>query len=248
MQPRLLDLFCGAGGAAVGYHRAGFEVVGVDIEPQPNYPFEFWKGDALKVLDIMRTGGGLQSAIYDRKWDAIHASPPCQKFTPAQVIRGRDHGDLLTPTRELLDQLDLPYAIENVGGAPLARQSDLFGVHGLELCGSMFGLPLRRHRLFEITFPVMQPACRHAQQTEVVGVYGHTGTKATGNTSGNHGYLAEDWRRAMGGIDWMNRDELAQAIPPAYTEYIGRYLIEAIERKDHHGRPHPRTLDYQTRT
>jgi hypothetical protein len=114
MRPRLLDLFCGAGGAAVGYHRAGFEVVGIDIEPQPNYPFEFWRGDALKVVEIMVDGGGLQSAIYDRDWAAIHASPPCQAFSGSQVIRGREHPDLITPLRPLLEETGLSWVIENV--------------------------------------------------------------------------------------------------------------------------------------
>src|SRR5512146_2584663 len=109
MKPRLLDLFCGAGGAAVGYHRAGFEVVGVDIRPQPNYPFEFIQADALDILrwDWPERRFG--------RLDAIHASPPCQTYTKAQKLQGNDHPDLIGPTRRLLEQTGLPYVIENVG-------------------------------------------------------------------------------------------------------------------------------------
>jgi DNA (cytosine-5)-methyltransferase 1 len=228
MRPRLLDLFCGAGGAAVGYHRAGFEVVGIDIEPQPNYPFEFWRGDALKVVEIMVDGGGLQSAIYDRDWAAIHASPPCQAFSGSQVIRGREHPDLITPLRPLLEETGLSWVIENVEGAPLRPD--------YRLCGTMFnlGIPsrgyLKRHRIFETSFepPDLSLQCQHPYGLRSIGVYGHTGSKATGNTSGNHGWLVADWREAMG-IDWMTRDELAQAIPPAYTEHIGLHLMEELK-------------------
>ncbi len=191
---RLLDLFCKAGGAAMGYHRAGFEVVGVDIEPQPNYPFEFHQADALEYpLD---------------GFDVVHASPPCQAFTVARVIHGKGHSDLLTPSRKRLEAWGGRWVIENVPGAPMRKD--------LVLCGSVFGeLRLRRHRWFELDSPVawMTPPCSHG--TETISVFGH----------GGHNYHGvESWKAVMG-IDWMTRDELAQAIPPAYTEFIGSRLL-----------------------
>ena len=217
-RPRLLDLYAGAGGAAMGYHRAGFDVVGVDLHPQPNYPFEFIQADALlylRGLESLNIGSGAPAWF---EFDAIHASPPCQAFTNARVIHGNDHPDLLTPTRELLKETGLPWVIENVPGAPMRKD--------LVLCGSMFGLEdekgqLRRHRWFEFSDPTVAPLvhpCRHEGQT--ISVFGH----------GGHVYHGvEQWRSVMG-IDWMTRDELSQAIPPAYTEYIGRALLEQLER------------------
>ena len=210
MVVRLLDLFCGAGGAAKGYADAGFEVVGVDIKPQPNYPFEMYLGDA---LDHLRNW----PPPFER-FDAIHASPPCQAFTNARVIHGRDHVDLLTPCRELLKASGLPWVIENVPGAPMRKD--------LILCGTMFGLEdehgqLRRHRWFEFSDPRMAPLvspCRHGKKT--ISVFGH----------GGHVYHGVDQWRSVMGIDWMTRDELAQAIPPAYTRFIGEQLIEQLRK------------------
>lgn len=198
VRPRLLDLFCGAGGCGMGYHRAGFDVVGVDIRPQKNYPFEFHQADAMTYpLD---------------GFDVIHASPPCQAFTTARVIHGNDHPDLLTPTRERLLAHGGVWVIENVPGAPMRRD--------VILCGSQFPpLRVRRHRWFELSHPIfdLMAPCWH-KKTDV-SVFGH----------GGHVYHGvADWREAMG-IDWMTRDELAQAIPPAYTEWIGRRLIERLE-------------------
>ena len=221
-RPRLLDLFCGAGGAAMGYARAGFEVVGVDIEPQPNYPFEFHEADALEVLRYR--------AFPHEEWgqfDAIHASPPCQAYSTVSG-RGRnpqrEYPELIEPVRGLLKAAELPYVIENVIGAPL--------LDAVRLCGSSFGLDVRRHRLFECSFFVMVPGCNHAWQrprfrsldsrqktaATVVGVHGHT------NYAGELA-LRE---RAMG-IDWMTATELTQAIPPAYTEHIGHFLMAEFE-------------------
>lgn len=205
-RPRLLDLFCGAGGAAMGYHRAGFDVTGVDIRPQPRYPFEFHQADAMTFpLD---------------GWDAIHASPPCQDY-----IRGRGalplHGTgwMLPETRRRLAEGGMPWVIENVPGAPM--RPDLI------LCGCMVGLPnLKRERWFETSWQAfdLRPPCDHREP--VISV---TGTGA-GTSHARHGHIGfADWRRVMG-IDWMTGKELAQAIPPAYTEYIGRELAEVMAR------------------
>lgn len=199
-KPRLLDLFCGAGGAGMGYHRAGFEVVGVDNRPQKNYPFEFHQADALEY-----------AREHGHEFDAIHASPPCQKYSMAQRIyqNSEKYPDLVDDTRELLDALGRPYVIENVPGAPLRVD--------LRLCGTMFGLRIIRHRHFESTveMPLLVPACCHRD------VY-------------------DPWHRegvdqrvqlalAMG-IDWgMTRPEVREAIPPAYTEFIGEQLLDYLE-------------------
>jgi len=198
---RLLDLFCGAGGAAYGYHLAGFDdIVGVDIKLQPRYPFEFVQADALDYV-----------AEHGQEFDVIHASPPCQAFTNARVIHGREHPDLLTPTRDSLDRVGKPWVIENVPGAPMRVD--------LMLCGSMFGESrLKRHRWFEFwaVLPLMLlPPCGHSKQ--IVSVFGHGGHRYHG---------VAEWREVMG-IDWMIRDELAQAIPPAYTEWIGSKILNA---------------------
>jgi DNA (cytosine-5)-methyltransferase 1 len=195
----------------MGYHRAGFEVVGVDLKPQKRFPFEFIQADAMTFpLD---------------GFDVIHASPPCQAFTRARTIQGRGHDDLLTPTRERLQAWGSDWVIENVVGAPM--RPDVL------LCGSHFGLQTQRHRLFELGSPYFgfQFPCNHTWgDGGPIGVYGHTGTGSARygpRKSGNHGWVVADWRRAMG-IDWMSRDELAQAIPPAYTLHVGSLLMERL--------------------
>ncbi len=208
--PRLLDLFCGAGGAAMGYHQAGFDVVGVDIKPQPNYPFRFWQGDALDTDNWP-----------DWPIDAIHASPPCQAYSD---MHGSDGPRLIEPTRELLETTGLPYVIENVEGAPLHDP--------IKLCGSMFDLDVERHRLFETNWAIGNHhwPCRHRIWAPRFDVYDHgkhykARTVPVYGTGG--GKAAEHWGHAMG-IDWMTRSELAEAIPPAYTEWIGRFLLEQV--------------------
>lgn len=224
-KPRLLDLFSCAGGAGMGYHRAGFEVVGVDLEPQPHYPFEFVQGDALEYV-----------AAHAIEFDVIHASPPCQVHSITKHAHGSEHPDLLEPTREALIATGLPYVIENVEGAPL--------IDPLTLCGTEFGLraadvdgvplALRRHRLFESnTWLVGAGGCAH-DATQVAGSYKasrHRTPEQRDNPARRGGYTpALPVRAALLGIDWpMNEHELAQAIPPAYTEFIGHQLMAVLE-------------------
>lgn len=222
MKPRLLDLFCGAGGAAMGYHRAGFEVVGVDINPQPHYPFEFVRMDAIAYA-MDRHGA----------FDAIHASPPCQAFT-TMSNRWRGHGgradshaSLIEVTRDTIAYVGIPYVIENVPGARRELRSPI------TLSGGMFGLRVERPRLFEASELLHTPP--PVKVTDPVGVYGkaHDGRRLFTRADGTIQRAArslEEGREAMG-IDWMDWRELAEAIPPAYTEWIGRQLIQAIERR-----------------
>jgi DNA (cytosine-5)-methyltransferase 1 len=211
MTKRLLDLFSGAGGAAWGYHLAGFEVVGVDKRPQPRYPFAFVQGDALNPPGRLS------------EFDAIHASPPCQAHSSAGLAAiatyGKHYEDLLTPTRALLIATGLPWVIENVPGAPM--RADFC------LCGCEFGLPdLKRERWFETSWggcPDLRTSCRHDGNT--ITITGHTPQRwAHGRRKG----VTKAEREAAMGIDWMTVKELCQAIPPAYTEYIGRQLMEVL--------------------
>lgn len=204
--PRLLDLFCGAGGASMGYHRAGFDVTGVDIDFQPNYPFEFHQGDALKFL--LENHGD---------FDYFHASPPCQAFTNAQKLRGNQHPDFIKATRSAFRLIGKPWVIENVPGSPLRSP--------IELCGAMFGLGTYRHRLFEMSDDIDAPLHpEHGAPTAKMGRPPKPGEfmHVVGNFSG-----ADKAREAMG-ISWMTRDELRESIPPAYTHFIGAQLIDAL--------------------
>lgn len=208
MTYRLLDLMCGAGGASMGYHRAGFEVVGVDIEAQPHYPFEFIQADALTVdLD---------------GFDVVHASPPCQRWTAygrRSGVRNELRPNLVGPIRERLVAWGGPYVIENVPGAPLTDP--------IQLCGSSFGLDVRRHRLFESNVALTVPLCAHHLQTpRFPPATNRTNLRSTVEV-GVYRIPLEVQRRAMG-IDWMTLTELSQAIPPAYTEHLGTQLLEAL--------------------
>ena len=222
-RPLLLDLFCGAGGAAMGYYRAGFDVVGIDINPQPNYPFKFVQADALLEFDSLLSSSYADHSIY--QYDAIHASPPCQAYTKARKLQGNEHPDLIEPIRNLLQLSGLPYVIENVLGAPLH--------HPVTLNGTMFaGLKTKRDRLFETSWhleppPVLFEALPHIKmgRPPEPGKWMHV----VGHFSG-----AYEGGRAMG-IHWMTKKELAEAIPPAYTEYIGwqlRDYLRACETYD----------------
>jgi DNA (cytosine-5)-methyltransferase 1 len=233
--PRLLDLFCGAGGAAMGYARAGFEVVGVDIVTQPDYPFEFIQDNALFFLNE-------HIEELPHAYDVIHASPPCQAFSDMKTMaNARKHPDLLAPTRNLLRELGLPYVIENVEGAPMETGPAGFFTegNGVVLCGSMFGLTteeyaLRRHRLFESNVPLPRMACRHDPSKTVVGFYGDHARirrRAGGHKDRGLDILGAEKMglvRDLMGIDWMGWTAANQAIPPAYTEWIGRQLLQAI--------------------
>ena len=217
--PRVLDLFCGAGGASEGYHRAGFDVLGVDIEPQPRYPFDFVQADALDHLANMLADGWLALL----QFDAVHASPPCQRWS-TKTGNPNGHPDLLTPCRRLLDATGLPYVIENVPMAPMRRD--------IVLCGSSFGLGVRRHRAFEANFPLMAYPCAHGLQPPRFPIYDH-GKHYLGRVvhifGEGGGKARAHWPEAMG-IEWMTDAELAEAIPPAYTELVGYQLRTHLER------------------
>lgn len=219
-RPLLLDLFCGAGGAALGYHRAGFDVVGVDIKPQPRYPFDSVQADALEYV-----------IEHGEDYDVIHASPPCQAYTGLRnVTMARfgslpEHPDLIDATRLALQATGKPYIIENVQNSPLMTQ--------IILCGAALGLKnVARHRHFEsnILLP-SPPKCCHRQETHTIGIYGE---RPDGRRVSYRQYrlcrIASSISEASAlmGIDWMNWRELCNAIPPIYTEWIGRHLIEHL--------------------
>jgi DNA (cytosine-5)-methyltransferase 1 len=213
---RLLDLFCCAGGAAKGYNDAGFEIVGMDIDPQPRYPFKFIQGDALTLTPAFLS-----------KFDAIHASPPCQSYSDLAKRNGNADAwpRLVDPVRDMLVNSGLPYVIENVEGAPLRNP--------VVLCGTMFpGLRVLRHRLFETNFHVVAPP--HGKHPKV-----HTFDKRKSHygktndmidfvqvTGGGNCTIAAA-RDAMG-IDWMTKGEINESIPPAYTKYIGDFLMQHL--------------------
>jgi DNA (cytosine-5)-methyltransferase 1 len=216
---KLLDLFCGAGGCAMGYHRVGFdEIVGVDIQPQPHYPFRFVQEDALEYLQ--RHGD---------EFDVIHASPPCQAYSAANNIHGStDHPDLIAVTRHLLQKNGKPWVIENVERAPL--------FYPALVCGLALGLGVRRHRLFESSHFLFGSGCGNHKQDYAIVFGGSARGRAhvTGRAKGGGPVLHRPTlplaraKQAMG-IDWMNRKELSQAIPPAYTEFIGKQLLRILE-------------------
>lgn len=213
MKPRLLDLFCGAGGCSMGYHLAGFEVVGVDIEPQPHYPFEFVQADAL-TFDL-------------DGFDFYHASPVCKGYTTCNLSPRERYPKLIGDVRARLQATGKPFIIENVYGAKRDLKANLM------LCASMFGLPMQRHRLFEIgntnVFMVPPGPCRHEGAT--ISVVGHsvwdssqTGTPRKDGRKRPDSVSADIGRAAMQ-TPWMTKEEMAQAIPPVYTEWIGRQLL-----------------------
>jgi DNA (cytosine-5)-methyltransferase 1 len=220
-RPKLLDLFSGSGGCAMGYHRAGFDVVGVDIEPHPDYPFEFIQGDAMAILE---------DEDYLDRFHIIHASPPCPRYSVSTVMHDRSkHPDLVGPVRDLLRAWGGPYVIENVVGAPL--------VDPVLICGWAMGLKhLPRHRLFETNMPLMSPGCM-CPFGDSVSVFGHSGEDrrkgVTRDSKGNRrGLLLEEARELMG-VPWMRRrEDVSDAIPPAYTEFLGEQIIDHLAYLD----------------
>ncbi|MBV2357972.1 SAM-dependent methyltransferase [Streptomyces sp. J2-1] len=206
-RPRLLDLFCCQGGAAKGYTDAGFDVTGIDKDPQPRYPYRFIQADAIAF--VLEHGAG---------FDFIHASPPCQHDSECQRIQGNAHPDLIAPTRAALETTGRPWVIENVRGALPKLRGPVM------LCGPMLGVDTYRHRYFETGggFRLTQPEHpAHTVPQAKMGrpvLPGHYG-QYVGNFSGVH--LA----RAVLGVPWMNRDGIRECIPPAYTQHIGRTAL-----------------------
>ncbi len=207
---KLLDLFCGGGGASFGYELAGFEVTGVDINPQKNYVGDFVCDDALMFL-----------AEFGHEYDAIHASPPCQhysKMTSSLRARGKIYPDLIAETRDTLNAVDKPYIIENVSSAPL-RDAVL-------LCGTMFNIPTYRHRLFETNWPLNQlPHPRHVAPVNTIGIKPKDGEfiEYVGN------FIGLDIVQRFTGLTWLTTKQLSQSIPPQYTRYIGRELMKHLD-------------------
>jgi DNA (cytosine-5)-methyltransferase 1 len=208
---KILDLFCGAGGCAVGYARAGFDVTGVDITMQPGYPLaDLQQNDAVLVLE---------DVDYLREFDVIHASPPCQMYSRAMKHLSFDQPMLIEPVRAALQASGVPYVIENVIGAPL--------IDPVMICGTGLGMRIYRHRLFESNLPLVGTGCDHT----VAAMNPH-------NQAGRDAMYAEfgrrdpepRWREEMG-VPWMKRYEAREAIPPAYTEHIGRQIMAQLLRK-----------------
>jgi DNA (cytosine-5)-methyltransferase 1 len=220
MAYKILDLYCCAGGASVGYNQAGFEVVGVDKDEQKEYPFEFIQGDAIEICKKI-----------GHKFDAIHASPPCQHFTKYNNCRKdlkSKYEDLIEPTRQVLIDSGKPYIIENVVGAPL--------IDPFTLCGSMFGLDVRRHRLFESNVAIFNLQCNHKvwQPNRFPGgrsrERGHARVKCRATVEiGRWNIPLKTQQEAMG-IDWItNLRKLSESIPPAYTKFIGWQIINYLD-------------------
>jgi len=207
---KLLDLYCGVGGASAGYYKAGFDVTGIDLKHGRRYPYKYIKGDVLSYL---------QDLDFLRSFDIIHASPPCQTYSITQHLRnaqGKSTSklDLIPQTRTALIASGKQYVIENVPGSPL--------INPIQLCGSSFGLRVRRHRLFESNMKLTGSVCDHKAQGRPVGVYGSLNDQIP--KGGKTATTIDEGRDAMG-MPWAIWTELVEAIPPAYSEYIGKQII-----------------------
>lgn len=221
--PVLLDLFCCQGGGASGYDRAGIRVVGVDINPQPLYPFEFWQTDALDFLET----------FVDGCWEyegfaAIHASPPCQFATAYGNNKAHvrdDHPNLIPATRELLEASGLPYVIENVEGARAELRDPV------RICGTGLGVRVRRHRYFETNWPLEGVPCDHGRFTDRI--FPGSSNRPNGRTVMNVGEyrVPLDTQREVMEMPWADLYGISQAIPPAYTEHIGRQLTDYLSQQ-----------------
>jgi DNA (cytosine-5)-methyltransferase 1 len=220
---RLLDAFCHKGGASMGYHLAGFDVVGIDIDDMNDaYPFEFVQGDAVRFIEE-----------HGAEFDAIAASPPCQAYTPLNAYNHKTYPDLIAPTREALLVTGRPYVIENVEAAAPELKDPIM------LCGPMFGLRMYRHRLFETNWPLTAPA--HRAHVELCSRNGYLPTEERPFMSIHGGKHSKAWQRAAAeemGMPWLAVKDggdtkaavraVCEAIPPAYTEYIGTYLMARV--------------------
>ena len=231
-KPVCLDLFCGAGGASAGYAAAGFRVIGMDINPQPHYPYRFLQRDAMEVLAELAAGNEVRidgdTLVSTGDIAMIHASPPCQAYTRLRALAEssantpRDYPDMLSAVQSVLDKIALPYIIENVQGAPL-RNAGM-------LCGTMFGLRVFRHRYFESNILLFFPSHRRHPDGSTTHVQYGFSSFANGATHigvYGKGFCAADARLAMA-IGWMTGAELSQAIPPAYTAYLGRQMMRVV--------------------
>ena len=209
---RLLDLFCGAGGASMGYAMAGFDVTGIDLKHGKRYPFTYIKGN---VLDYLNTE-------FLRQFDVIAASPPCQTFSATKHLRNAqgkstNKVNMIPEVRDALIASGVPYVIENVPNAPLIKP--------VQLCGSAFGLKVRRHRLFESNLDITGTFCDHKNQGKPIGIYGSMRDEIP-----NGGHTAKTMPEANAAmeIDWMIWGELVESIPPAYTHYLGKQISDII--------------------
>jgi len=237
-KPRLLDLFCCAGGAAAGYEKAGFSVYGIDNEPQPRYPFPFLLMDALEAMNMLLRGEGLTfsngETLYLNDFAAIHASPPCQGYSTtkncSEVFGFQQHPLYLGEIRSLLKATKKQYVIENVMNAKF-KDTLPEGLQAGFLCGTMFGLPFYRHRLFETSFAWFQPG-HPKHRLKDAGSYG-AGVKSCSMTLMHNLKVIRDSAARYFETPWMNGDELSEAIPVCYTEYIGKYLMQAVMGKDY---------------
>lgn len=219
-RPIVIDLYCCQGGAGMGWHRAGFDVVGVDIVPQPRYPFECIQQDALEFLNELLADG--VPWPFERI-DGFHASPPCQGRSKTQKIQANDHPALIGPTRELLEAIGLPYVIENT---PTEGEDTDPLRDPVLLCGTMFGLPLYRHRLFEISGFEYTPPLHGQHYVRQVKMGRVPGPDEFHQPVGN--FTDVDRARRDMEMPWASRDGLREAIPPAYTEHIGGALMASL--------------------